>query len=123
MTYAKNSLGRSTGRKFNMASMKREMAKKLAKAFDEAAFEKARKLRDAQPQVINFGGIQMIPVDKLDSVELCPDCNHPYLIEFEDHSPCEYCCNEVRAGKRHLEDVCEHYAGDTPEKYLSRNYY
>lgn len=28
MTYAKNSLGRSTGRRFNMAAIKREMAKK-----------------------------------------------------------------------------------------------
>lgn len=56
MTYAKNILGHSTGRKFNMAAVKRDMAKKLAKSFDDAAFEKSRKLRDAQPQVINFGG-------------------------------------------------------------------
>lgn len=56
MTYAKNSLGRSTGRKFNMAEIKREMAKKLAGSFDTEAFETSRKLRDAQPKTINFGG-------------------------------------------------------------------
>jgi len=55
MTYAKNSLGRSTGRKFNMAAVKREMAKRST-SFDSEAFEKARKLRDAQPKTINFGG-------------------------------------------------------------------
>ena len=32
MTYAKNSLGHSTGRRFNMAAIKREMANKQAVA-------------------------------------------------------------------------------------------
>jgi len=55
---------------------------------------------------------------------LCPDCNHPYLVPMGvDHEPCEYCCNEVRVGRRSLERVCEHYAEDTPQKYLERNYY
>ena len=55
MTYAKNSLGRSTGRQFNMAAIKRELAAKRSASFDAEAFEKARKLRDAQPKTINFG--------------------------------------------------------------------
>ena len=60
MTYAKNSLGRSTGRKFNMAAIKRELALKSATqnpkvGWDEGAFEAMRQKRDAQPKNINFG--------------------------------------------------------------------
>ena len=48
-----------------------------------------------------------------DRTELCPECEHPYLIPIGDEiEPCEYCCNEVRAGKRPLENVCQHYAAD-----------
>lgn len=56
MAYAKNSLGRSTGRKFNMAAIKRELVAKNAKTFNAAAFEASRSKRDAQPKTINFGG-------------------------------------------------------------------
>lgn len=59
----------------------------------------------------------------LEAESLCPDCEHPFLNPMEAHETCEYCCNEVRAGKRSLENVCEHYAEDISQKYLERNYY
>jgi len=39
MTQALNSLGRSTGRKFNMSAIKREIAKKASSKFDAEKFE------------------------------------------------------------------------------------
>lgn len=51
-----NSLGRSTGRQFNMAAIKREILAKQSKGFDAAKFEANRQKRDAQPNAINFGG-------------------------------------------------------------------
>lgn len=56
MTYAKNSLGRSTGRKFNMSAIKRELSAKRTGSFDAEAFEAKRQKRDAQPKTIHFGG-------------------------------------------------------------------
>lgn len=55
MTYAKNSLGRSTGRRFNMAAIKREIEGKLSSSkFNEEKFEAMRVKRDAQPKEIKF---------------------------------------------------------------------
>jgi hypothetical protein len=55
MTYAKNSLGSSTGRRFNMSAIKRELDGKRDKTFDAQAFEAHRQKRDARPKTINFG--------------------------------------------------------------------
>lgn len=46
MEYAKNSLGRSTGRKFNMAAMKRE-------------FQKMQEMREPLERKISFAEIEM----------------------------------------------------------------
>lgn len=56
MTYAKNSLGRGTGRKFNITAIKREIAAKRKPRFDAEKFEIMRQKRDAQVKTINFGG-------------------------------------------------------------------
>ena len=56
MEFAKNSLGRSTGRRFNMAAIKRELdAKHNRPAFDEDRFEQRRRKRDRKPVTISFG--------------------------------------------------------------------
>lgn len=58
--HAKNSLGRSTGRQFNAAAMKREFIAKMAADdkraanFDET-FEAKRKNRDCKPITLSFG--------------------------------------------------------------------
>jgi hypothetical protein len=50
--FAKDSLGRSTGRRFNMAAIKRHMLAQQAHTFDEAAFEAARQKRDRKAVVL-----------------------------------------------------------------------
>lgn len=54
MTSAKNSLGRGTGRKFNMAAIKRELDAKRTKTFDADKFEAMRSKRDAPPTTLTF---------------------------------------------------------------------
>ena len=54
MTQALNSLGRSTGGKFNMSAIKREIAKKASSKFDAEKFEAMRQKRDRKPITIKF---------------------------------------------------------------------
>ena len=54
MTIALNSLGRGTGRKFNMSAIKREIAKKASSKFDAEKFEAMRQKRDRKPITIKF---------------------------------------------------------------------
>jgi len=54
MSNALNSLGRSTGRQFNMAAIKREILAKQAKTFDPAKFEAMRRKRDRKETTITF---------------------------------------------------------------------
>ena len=46
--------GRSTGRKFNMSAIKREIAKKASSKFDAEKFEAMRQKRDRKPITIKF---------------------------------------------------------------------
>jgi hypothetical protein len=50
--FAKDSLGRSTGRRFNMAAIKRQLCYGQPAVFDEAKFEAKRQKRDRKPVVL-----------------------------------------------------------------------